>query len=366
LIVAQIPKKDSTMSENVLETDFDVPESCIHPEDQRTPIEGGFRCAVCNTDVYEAAIETVSQPGLQTVSEETTAAEAIVTKVPSVDDLKNLDPDEMTVEELAPIVVEFGHAVRTAQDRAARPYIPFVLAFMAKTRDLPRNEKNQWITPQMGCYSLREFIRRHVKISPQAAYKELKKHAALQLGDGSKQPKQPKTPDAKDGEIAGLKQDLGEAAKMIKQLNQKLDPLEEENKKLKDKLAAQEAATTKQAHAAKDADKAASTIADELKAVKRELQQEKAKVTGHLKTIEKQQKEIERLQNKADNLTKNIEKKVQTIADLRAKLARKVLDQGYAPDEQGNPIVSHGENPFVMGTLIAEAQTSTADEGTPA
>jgi hypothetical protein len=72
------------------------------------------------------------------------------------------DPASLSLEELAPIVIEGV--------RKLRLYRPYILAFLKKFQEAQRDSKNRLKVPVKGCYTFQEFCRKHLGKSPQAVY----------------------------------------------------------------------------------------------------------------------------------------------------------------------------------------------------
>lgn len=299
-----------------------APESCIHPQDQRQEFDGVTICGVCKQIVV---IQGEIVPAEQTPfpGDGTRLAE-----------LKKMKPADMTAEELADIVIEWKHTHDT--------YVPFFNEFLVKVEFRPRDSRHRWLVPIHGCYSIREFCKIKLGVTFQAAYKARRNALLAQSSEkaetekkliaaGIMQPQPPKVKpkDQKDERIACLEDDMKHLKKVGDEKDDDIDRLSKEVSQLRKVVEAYEKKDHTAAHQALDAANA------KVKQLEGELLQEKAKVTGHLKTITAKDKEIER------------QKK--TIIDLRAQLTKKKPTTDESAAQAFNVVPQ--ETPSQEGTL---------------
>jgi hypothetical protein len=83
------------------------------------------------------------------------------------------DPASLSLEDLAPIVIE--------GIRKLRIYRPYILTFLKKFQDAERDSKNRLKVPVKGCHTFKDFCRKHLDRSPQAVYA-----LAKGIGEGTK------------------------------------------------------------------------------------------------------------------------------------------------------------------------------------
>jgi hypothetical protein len=76
------------------------------------------------------------------------------------------DPASLSLEELAPIVIEGV--------RKLRLYRPYILAFLKKFQEAERDSKNRLKVPVKGCHTFKEFCGKHLGRSPQAVYDQIR------------------------------------------------------------------------------------------------------------------------------------------------------------------------------------------------
>jgi hypothetical protein len=107
---------------------------------------------------HEKGAIAPSAPDAEAVRQET--LHTLTTTCPP--DRDHPDPASLTLEELAPFVIE-GF-------RKLRLYRPYILAFLKKFQDAERDSKNRLKVPVKGCHTFKEFCSRHLGRSPQAVY----------------------------------------------------------------------------------------------------------------------------------------------------------------------------------------------------
>lgn len=139
---------------------------------------------------HEKTAIAPSAPDAGSVRQE--ALHTLTTTCPPDRDLP--DPASLSLEELAPIVIEGV--------RKLRLYRPYILAFLKKFQEAQRDSKNRLKTPVKGCHTFKEFCRKHLGKSPQAIYGKIKEEAKrlnnsekpkLTAGSSDKSAKEPAT-----------------------------------------------------------------------------------------------------------------------------------------------------------------------------
>jgi hypothetical protein len=137
---------------------------------------------------HEKTALAPSAPDAGSVRQE--ALHTLTTTCPPDRDLP--DPASLSLEELAPIVIEGV--------RKLRLYRPYILAFLKKFQEAQRDSKNRLKVPVKGCYTFQEFCRKHLGKSPQAIYGKIKEEAKrlndserprLTAGSSAKSAKEP-------------------------------------------------------------------------------------------------------------------------------------------------------------------------------
>jgi hypothetical protein len=107
---------------------------------------------------HEKTAIAPSAPDAEGVRQET--LHTLTTTCPPDRDLP--DPASLSLEELAPIVIEGV--------RKLRLYRPYILTFLKKFQEADRDGKNRLKVPVKGCHTFKEFCRTHLDRSPQAVY----------------------------------------------------------------------------------------------------------------------------------------------------------------------------------------------------